>query len=74
MADVPPICEQLAFEAGATIEPGQNEASSSDVDALQDTWAFSARSDGAKQYGYSPTPLEPPMIMKVPRRSTRGQP
>lgn len=74
VCDVPEPCEALAFDCGATPEPDQNESATSGVDAFQDQAAFSARSDGGKQYGYQPAAIDPPMILKTKRRSTRGQP
>jgi len=71
VALVPPEAFDLALDCGATVE---DDHSSSGVDALQDTEAFSVRSDAAKMPGYAPPPVTTVFYKKTERRKTWSQP
>ncbi len=73
VADVPEELWDAASDCGATPEPGQ-AATTSGVDALQDTGAFSTRSDAAKMPYYETPPLAANFFKMVERPKTRGQP
>ena len=74
VADVPPELFELAAQCNAMLDLEEVPTSTSGADGFQDQSAFSVRSDGAKQWGYTPTSVGAPMIMKTKRRSTRSQP
>jgi hypothetical protein len=73
VAEVPAEATSIAIDCNAALM--QDEApTTSGVDGLQDTEAFSVRSDAAKMPYYEPPAVTTVFYKKTERRRTRGQP